>query len=328
MGRSRKPLWASVHRGFESLSLRQSDPMDNPFGSFFISNKRGKIRPMQLTLALAQIATNLGDVKANLDKHLDFIKQAKAQKADLIVFPELSLTGYALQDIVASVACKPADDDPVFAPLLEASRDLDLVVGFVEEDSRHRFYIASAYLSGGRVLHVHRKIYLPTYSLFDEGRFFARGDSVRAFDTRFGRVGMLICEDFWHVSTPYLLWLDGADIFLFSSASPGRGLNEYDKLESAYWVENVNQSYSNAFTSFVVHSNRVGFEDGLNFWGGATVYGTNGELMAHGPYFEEALTMTTLDLNKIRRTRSRLPLLRDERTDLVQKELERILSKQ
>ncbi len=119
------------------------------------------------------------------------------------------------------MAYRPAADDPVFQPLLEASRTLDLVVGFVDEDGRNRFYIASAYLSRGEVLHVHHKVYLPTYGLFDEGRFFAWGDAVQAFDTRFGRVGMLICEDFWHASPPYLLWLDGADLFLFTSASPG-----------------------------------------------------------------------------------------------------------
>jgi NAD+ synthase (glutamine-hydrolysing) len=287
----------------------------------------GKIRRMQLNLALAQIATKLGNISANLEKHLNYIKQAKAQKADLIVFPELSLTGYILQDIVSTVSRRPSDDDPIFKPLLAASRDLDIVVGFVDEDPRHRFYIASAYLSAGRVIHVHHKVYLPTYALFDEGRFFAHGDSIRAFDTRFGRVGMLICEDFWHASPPYLLWLDGADILLFSSASPGRGLNEHDKLESAWWVENVNQSYANLFTSFVVHSNRVGYEDGLNFWGGVTVYDPRGERLAHGPYFEEALTFATLDLNQIRRTRARLPLMRDERADLVHRELTRILSK-
>ncbi len=282
---------------------------------------------MQLNLGLAQIATKLGDVQSNLEKHLDFIKQAKAQKADLVVFPELSLTGYVLQDLVATVAHHPVDDDPIFQPLLKASQNVDLVVGFVDEDARHRFYIASAYLSGGRVLHIHHKLYLPTYALFDEGRFFTRGDAVRAFDTRFGRAGLLICEDFWHASPPYLLWLDGADLLLFSSASPGRGLNEHEKLESAWWVEGVSQSYANLFTCFVVHSNRVGFEDGLNFWGGATVFDPNGERIAHGPYFEEALTMSVLDLNQLRRTRARLPLLRDERTSLVQAELTRILAK-
>jgi NAD+ synthase (glutamine-hydrolysing) len=282
---------------------------------------------MQINLALAQIATKLGNVQTNLEKHLDYIEQAQTQKADLIVFPELSLTGYILQDLVSTISHKPTDDDPVFKPLLKASRNLDIVAGFVDEDTRHRFYIASAYLSAGRVLHVHHKVYLPTYALFDEGRFFAHGDSIRAFDTRFGRVGMLICEDFWHASPPYLLWLDGADILLFSSASPGRGLNKHDKLESAWWVENVNQSYANLFTSFVVHSNRVGYEDGLNFWGGATVYDPMGERIANGPYFEEALTMATLDLNQLRRTRARLPIMRDERAELVQKELNRILSK-
>jgi len=283
---------------------------------------------MRLQLALAQIVTKLGDVQANLDKHLDLIGEAKKQKADLLVFPELSLTGYVLQDLVASVAHKPTDDDPFFKPLLKASHDLDLVVGFVDEDSRHRFYIASAYLSGGRVLHVHHKVYLPTYGLFDEGRFFAWGDSVKSFDTKFGRVGMLICEDFWHASPPYLLWLDGADIMLFSSASPGRGLNDNEKLESARWVERVTKAYASMFTSFVAHANRVGFEDGLLFWGGATVFDPNGEEIAHGPYFEEALTFAELDLNQLRRTRARLPLLRDERTNLVQKELARILARE
>ena len=282
---------------------------------------------MKINLALAQIATKLGDVESNLEKHLDYIKQAKAQKADLLVFPELSLTGYVLQDLVASVAHRPTDDDPVFKHLLKASQDLDLTVGFVDEDSRHRFYIASAYLSGGKVVHVHHKVYLPTYGLFDEGRFFAWGDSVRSFDTRFGRVGMLICEDFWHMSPPYLLWLDGADIMLFSSASPGRGLTERDKLESARWVEHVNKVYASLFTSFVAHSNRVGFEDGLHFWGGATVNDPNGDLLAKGPYFEETLTFAELDLNQLRRTRARLPLLRDERTALLQNELNRILSR-
>jgi NAD+ synthase (glutamine-hydrolysing) len=280
---------------------------------------------MQLNLSLAQINTTLGDVQANLEKHLSLLADARKRGADLVVFPELSLTGYVLQDLVPSVAHRPTDDDPVFKPLLEASHDLDLVVGFVDEDARHRFYIASAYLSGGKVLHVHHKVYLPTYGLFDEGRFFAWGDSVRAFDTRFGRMGILICEDFWHASPPYLLWLDGADVLLFASASPGRGLNEGEKLDSARWVENVNRSYANLFTVFVAHSNRVGYEDGLLFWGGATVFDPNGERIAQGPYFEEALTMATLDLNQLHRTRARLPLLRDERTSLVVRELRHIL---
>ncbi|MBN2385907.1 MAG: hypothetical protein JXB85_02730 [Anaerolineales bacterium] len=281
---------------------------------------------MPIHLALAQIHTRLGDVQANLEKHLDLVKQARKAGADLLLFPELSLTGYVLQDLVPAVACRPRPGDPLFAPLLEASRDLDLVVGFVEEDVRNRFYIASAYLSQGKVIHVHRKVYLPTYGLFDEGRFFAPGEAVRAFDTRFGRAGMLICEDFWHASPPYLLWMDGADLLLFSSASPGRGISAEPKLASSAWVEHTNRAYAGLFTTFVAHANRTGFEDGLNYWGGSTIFDPNGDLLVQAPYFEESLTVTPLDLNQLHRTRARLPLLRDERPELVQRELERILA--
>jgi predicted amidohydrolase len=278
---------------------------------------------MKINIALAQIDTQLGVVQANLEKHLDYAKQAKG--ADLVIFPELSLTGYVLQDLVPSVRSRPNADDPVFKQLLKASKDIDMLVGFVEEDQRHRFFNSAAYLSKGEVLHVHRKVYLPTYGMFDEGRFFAWGDSVRAFDTPYGRVGIAICEDFWHASPPYLLWLDGADLLYFVSVSPGRGLNGDEALESARWVELVSQAYASLFTSFVANVNRVGYEDGLNFWGGATAYDPNGDLIAKGPYHEEALTIAELDLDELHRTRARLPLLRDERTALVQRELSRIL---
>jgi predicted amidohydrolase len=281
---------------------------------------------MKLTVALSQINTHLGNVEANLAKHLELIDEAHRAGADLLVFPELSLTGYALQDLVPQVAHRPTPDDPIFNPLLEASKKLDIVVGFVNEDHRHRFFIAAAYLSKGQVLHVHNKVYLPTYGLFDEGRFFAWGDEVRAFDSPFGRMGILICEDFWHASPPYLLWLDGADLFIFTSASPGRGLSSAPQLESARWVEHINRAYASLFTAFVTHANRVGYEDGLNFWGGATVFDPDGKMLAKGPYHEEAMVLTELDLNQLHRTRSRLPLLRDERTSLVSHELGRILS--
>jgi len=282
---------------------------------------------MKLTIALAQINTRLGDVPANLEKHLALAKEARSSGADLLLFPELSLTGYVLQDLASAVAHRPTPDDPIFQPLLQVSHDLDMVVGFVDEDKRHRFYITAAYLSRGEVVHTHHKVYLPTYGLFDEGRFFAWGDNIRAFDTRFGRAGMLICEDFWHASPPYLLWLDGADLFLFTSASPGRGLRNEPQLESARWVEHINRAYASLFTAFVAHANRVGYEDGLNFWGGSTLFDPNGELLAKGPYHEEALTLSQIDLDQFHRTRARLPLLRDERTGLVMREMGRILSK-
>ena len=280
---------------------------------------------MKCKLALAQINTELGNISANLDKHLRFVDQAVDAGADLLIFPELSLTGYLLQDLVPQVAIRSTKQDPIFSKLLQASLKLDLVVGFVQEDDRNRLFIASAYLSEGEVVHVHQKIYLPTYGLFDEGRFFAWGDSVRAFDTRFGRFGMLVCEDFWHASIPYLLWQDGADVLIFCSASPGRGLSDEPQVDSARWVDHINRAYASLFTTFVAHTNRVGYEDGLHFWGGAMVYDPNGDVLARAPQCEETLLFCEIDLNQLHRTRTRLPLLRDERTALVQRELSRIL---
>src|SRR5690554_4338995 len=136
---------------------------------------------MRLKVGLAQIYPKIGDVKCNLDKHLDYIRRAGEQGVDLIVFPELSLTGYQVQDLVPEVAIPVSHDDPTFRALLDASRDMDIVFGFVHEDKRQRFYTASAYLSGGECLHIHHKIYLPTYTMFDEGRYFDQGETARAF---------------------------------------------------------------------------------------------------------------------------------------------------
>jgi NAD+ synthase (glutamine-hydrolysing) len=280
---------------------------------------------MKIQIALAQIDTKLGVVEANLKKHLELIQSARQAGAQLIVFPELSLTGYVLQDLTPAIAHQPNMKDHVFKPLLDASKNIDILVGFVDEDFRHRFFIASAYLSQGEVVHVHHKLYLPTYGLFDEGRFFAWGDTVSAFDTQFGKMGILICEDFWHASPPYLLWLDGCDIFIFASASPGRGLSNQPRLESARWVEHINQAYASMFTSFVLHVNRVGYEDGLNFWGGSTIFDPDGILLCQAPYHAEAIKYYQIDLNELHRIRARLPLLRDERTALAQRELDRII---
>ena len=281
---------------------------------------------MRIKVGLAQIYPKLGDLAYNLGTHLDYARRAREEGVDLLVFPELSLTGYQVQDLAPEVAIETDANDKVFAELLAASREIDIVFGFVHRDRRNRFYIADAYLSDGEALHLHHKLYLPTYAMFDESRYFARGNSVRAFDTRFGRLGMLICEDFWHVSPAYLLWLDGADILILNSSSPTRGLNEGDRVLSTRWVEMVNQAYGSMFTSYILHCNRVGYEDGKNFWGGSSVVDPDGEFMTHGLYFEEALITQEIDLNQLHRTRARLPLLRDERPGLVRRELDRILN--
>ena len=288
-----------------------------------VSFQRGE--RMKFLAALAQIGPTLGNVEANFRIFERSVRQAERKGAELLVFPELSLTGYMLQDIAADVALAPDGEDPIFRRLLAASRSIDVVVSFVERDHRQRHFISAAYLSGGATVHLHRKVYLPTYGLFHDSRFFDHGDQVRAFDTRFGRFGILICEDFWHVSPPYLLWLDGAEVLLLVSASPGRGLSDDGRLDSARRVENITQTYAGLFTVFVAHTNRVGFEDGLCYWGGASVIGPDGKRLAQGPDFEEALVLAQVDPDRIRRARLALPLLRDEQPDLLQRELTRLL---
>ena len=184
----------------------------------------------EIVIALAQLAPRLGDLAANVTRHLELIGTAAAEGADLVVFPELSLTGYFLKDLVTETALRL--DSPEIQLLAEASRGVDAVVGCILESDGHRFHNAALYLSGGAVVHVHRKVYLPTYGLFDEARDLAAGDRFRAFEAplrsaeprRPWRAGMLICEDLWHPSSAYLLARDGVDLIICPSASPGRGV--------------------------------------------------------------------------------------------------------
>jgi NAD+ synthase (glutamine-hydrolysing) len=283
---------------------------------------------MKFKLALVQFAPRLGDVDDNLKRILDLTAQARTQRADLVIFPELALTGYYLKDLVTEVAARAAPDDPRFAPLLAASREIDLVVGFVEADARHRYYIAAAYLSAGRVVHVHRKVYLPTYRLFDDARFFAPGTSFRAFETRFGRMGMLVCEDAWHISSPYVLWMDGADFLIDISASPGYGIPVPGDLMNAATVNNFLRTYAELLTTYVFFCNRVGVEDGITFWGGSRVLAPDGSLVADALLFEETLLVTEIDTDALRRARLKLPTLRDEQSELVRHEMGRVAKRE
>jgi predicted amidohydrolase len=265
----------------------------------------------------------LGDLDHNVALHLDYIDRAAAAGADVVVFPEQSLTGYFLSDLVPDVAL-PRDDSRL-NQLREASRNIDVVFGFVEETSDHRFLPAAGYLHDGDFVHVHHKVYLVTYGLFDEARDLAAGSAVRAFDTPFGRKAMLICEDLWHPTTASIAAADGADVIYGLSSSPGRGVaGGTNELGSAETWRAINRLYATLHVGYVVHCNRVGFEDGVNFWGGSEVVGPDGEVLARAPDFEEALVFATLSDAPLRRQRTRLPLRRDENVTLNGLEFARI----
>jgi len=277
----------------------------------------------QFTVAVAQVSPRLGDVNANLALYEERVRAARGQGADLVVFPELSLTGYFLKDMVSTVALPL--DAPEVKKLKDLSRKGGLVAGLVEETSDYRFYNSAVYFEDGEIVHVHRKVYLPTYGLFDEGRYFARGDSIRSFDSKFGRSAILICEDMWHPSTMYVAALDHALTIFCPSTSPLRGLNDDQQQDNnaRYW-EQLNAFYAPTFSVSIVYANRVGFEDGVGFWGGSEILDAAGTRLAKAQYYEEDLIVSEINLKNARRQRVMSPMLRDENVDLTINELLRI----
>ena len=276
---------------------------------------------------LAQVAPALGDLDRNRDMHLEQIEQARAAGDDLIVFPELSLTGYWLHDMVADVALDPASSS-LLGPLRDVSREIDVVLGLVESGEDGHTYNTAVWLSGGRVIWRHRKVHLPTYTLFDEGRYFAPGSVVRAFDSRFGRTGLLICEDLWHPALTYVLAQDGTDLLVVLSSSPGRGVGEGNsELASQRAWHLLGEVAARFHTQFVVFVGRVGTEDGHTFGGGSCVWGPDGQCLKKCPLLEEAGVSVELDRRDLQRARTVNPLRRDDRPDLIHRELGRILEK-
>lgn len=277
---------------------------------------------MDFTVALAQIKPKLGCLEDNASIVSNRIEQAIEDGVDLIIFPELALTGYFLKDLVPEVAMSL--DDLRIGRFRELSRHIDIVVGFVEVSNDYRFFNSALYIEQGEVRHVHRKVYLPTYGLFDEQRYLARGERFRAFDTRLGRMGILICEDMWHLSAPYILAMDGAMNLICLSSSPGRGISEAESLGSTAAWQKLTSTMAMFLNCRVFYCNRVGYEDGINFWGGSEVVSPSGSVVARAPLFEEDLLLVNIDGGELRRERIFSPMMRDENLFVTMKELRRI----
>jgi len=275
-----------------------------------------------MKVGLAQIDCKLGDLKANLAKLRRFISRAKEREVDLLVFPELNLTGYSLKSLVPEVAIRV--DDPLIKDLKKESREISLVIGFVEESKEHNFYNSALYLEKGRIKHLHRKVYLPNYGIWEEGKYFASGERIRAFSTFYEPMVILICEDSWHPILPYISSLDGASIFIHTAASFEKDLGQLS-VRSAW--EGLNRLYAQLFSSYIIFINRVGSEEGNKFWGGSSIIDPAGKEIVKADYYEEHLVVGTIDREKIQLYRSFLPLFRHERIDLAIRELDRVWKK-
>jgi len=269
-----------------------------------------------MKIALAQINSILGNLDKNLEIHVNYCEEAINKKADVIVFPELSLTGYSLKDLNLEVAVNTSLTKKL-DKLKELSKKLDIVCGFVEESDSYALYNSSAYFSEGKIVHTHRKIYPPTYSLFEEFRYFSAGKKCDAFDTKFGRAGMLVCEDMWHLSLPYTLAMKDAKIIYGIAASPTRmGVNttEFKNYEIN---SEQHRTFARLLSLYFVFTNRVGYEDGVNFWGGSEIVDPFGNVVAAGKIFDEELIFADIDMNEVRRARQSARHFNDENLDLT-----------
>ncbi|MEO8510203.1 MAG: nitrilase-related carbon-nitrogen hydrolase [Chloroflexota bacterium] len=281
---------------------------------------------MIVRIGLAQIAPRLGDVEANLELVADRAREAVREGAQLVVFPELALTGYLLQDLVPEVAMR--SDDPRLAAIGSDAGGAMVAVGFVEETPEHRYCNSVALLRGGEVIGLHRKVYLPTYGLFDEGRFTRAGDTIRtvAVGEPLGRIGLSVCEDFWHASLPMLQAADGASLLVNVAAGPSRAPGSAAGMVAIAGWHKMQDTYALLGTVGIAFCNRVGNEEGLTFWGGSRLLASDGRVLAEAPLWEEALVLGDLETDDLRMQRYTLPLLADERLELVRRELDRIIT--
>ena len=276
-----------------------------------------------MKISLAQIKPTLGNVKKNLELMIKDINKAIEEGADIVVFPELALTGYLVKDMVPNVAIKKTSVPEI---LLELSKKIGIMFGAVEEDEDYAFYNSAFYLEEGCVKHVHRKVYLPTYGMFDEFRYFSKGDKFRSFDTKFGRFGMLICEDAFHPSSAYILKEDGAKYLFLLTNSPTRG-GQGDIPSNLITWDNLSKTYSSLYGIFVIFAHRVGYEDGVNFAGLSKIYSPFGEVLKTLPLFEEVLETIEIKEEDLRRAKIYTPTHKNEDIHLTIRELTRITNK-
>jgi len=281
---------------------------------------------VEYRIALAQLAPRLGEVDANLELAAYWLGRGVTEGAQLVAFPELALSGYLLSDLVPEVALRA--DDPRLADLSRRAPGVLVAIGFVEETDDHRYCNAAALLRDGQLIGLHRKVYLPTYGLFDEGRFTRPGDRIRTIEVGepLGSIGLSVCEDFWHASLPMLQAQDGAALLLNLAAGPARAPGSAAGTRAIAGWHKMQDTYALLGTVAVAFCNRVGNEEGLTFWGGSRILAPDGSTVAEGPLYEEALVVGSIELDDLRMQRYQLPLLADERLELVRRELDRIIA--
>ena len=269
---------------------------------------------MPITVACAQIAPAKGQVQKNLDTIADAVRQASSEGADLVMLPEASTSGYFLEGGVLEASLT---SDELLAELSKRlsghKRQVDVLVGFYERSEGNLFNSAGYFSfgpAGNTCVGVYRKFFLATYGVFDEERFISRGRELGVFQTRFGRLGILLCEDVWHSILPMLLAMHGVQVILIPSASPGRGFSG-DTVENLDRYQRLMRSVSEEHGVWCINCQLCGFEGGKGFVGGSMVIDPMGRLVAQSPVMEEHLLLAEVDLELVTVSRSQSPLISD-----------------
>lgn len=270
---------------------------------------------MAFLAACAQFTPIKADVPRNLDRIVEFALTAHQEGCELVVFPETITSAYFLEGGVLESSLKAdqlaAEIGKRFDGRLE--RPIDLLIGFYENDNGH-LYNSAAYVEvgqgGARLIHVYRKFFLPTYGVFDEERFVSRGREIGVFDSRLGRMAVLICEDVWHSVLSALCALNGAQMVLVPSASPARGFSG-EQIGNLDRYMRMLRAISEEHGVYCLNAQLIGFEGGKGFVGGSMMVDPSGRIYAQGPVQEEHLLVAPVDLDLVDIQRSQFPLISD-----------------
>ena len=283
---------------------------------------------MQCRIGLAQIDPVLGELEKNIALHVAAARTAMEKGVQLIVFPELSLTGYSLKDLNWDVAISVRRmREKIFSELHTLSKEITIIDGGVEESQEFGLFNSAFLFEDGNVRSIHRKIYLPTYGMFEESRYFSAGNQVRSFQSKIGTLGVLICEDMWHPALPYMLATDGAQLIISLTASPTRLSGQTSLLHNEQVNHSHHAAYARLFSAYIAFCNRVGFEDGVNFWGGSAVFDPFGNCVTAGKHFDSDLVIADIDDALIRRSRRSSRHFLDDSPEFTLKQLQHIIER-
>jgi len=264
----------------------------------------------KVTIALGQISCQVGNKKRNLETMEKRVKQAKKVGAEIIAFPELSLTGYTVRDRAYELAEPvPKGNSLREVEQIAKNEDVHIVFGGIERSARTGAVLHNSAVLVGPKGYVgkYQKMYLPTHSVFEEKRYFRPGYQADVFDTEVGKIGMIICYDIYFPEITRLLCLRGANLIICISASPSVRRGFFETLTAARAIENG---------VFLAYVNLAGIEDGLQFWGGSRIIAPSGSIISQAKYDVDDLIHATIDYSDMNRVRAWIPALRDLRPEI------------